>query len=293
MKRSISIIIMLFLIQIVFIVSCVQPPPPDGILQSSACAITSPPADMEGINTQTDMYGTGADPGIITLGPTTGGRPGWEPYAGKISMEFELAHGTPILAPIDMTFIGFNNRNAQQRDGVSPYNDLLLCFESASDEWPGLIISMYHLYTSPLLPGHYVDPGCGEIEEWGKSVQAQGRVFYEYNEEVYRQSASSCKCLPLLGKTVKRGELIGYAGSVGGHSMLSFCSKVQHNELNPQVRSGNRYLHWVQPGSFFYWKCYGPEVSFPAGVLAYPFECSDFQLPAEQRQVTFKYTADS
>jgi integrase len=49
---------------------------------------------MEGINTHIEMYGTGADPNIITLGPKVGGHPGWEPYPNKTSMEFELNHGT-------------------------------------------------------------------------------------------------------------------------------------------------------------------------------------------------------
>ena len=55
---------------------------------TSASAITSPPPSMVGINTHTDMYGTGADPDIITLGPKFGGQPDWKPYANKTSMEF-------------------------------------------------------------------------------------------------------------------------------------------------------------------------------------------------------------
>ena len=61
---------------------------------------------MDGINTHTEVYGTGADPNIITLGPKIGGCTGCPPYPNKNSMEFELDHGTPVLAPIDMVLIG-------------------------------------------------------------------------------------------------------------------------------------------------------------------------------------------
>ena len=46
-----------------------------GVPNTSASAITSPPLSMQGINTHTEMYGTGADPNIITLGPKVGGQP--------------------------------------------------------------------------------------------------------------------------------------------------------------------------------------------------------------------------
>ena len=112
------------------------PTPISGVPNTSASAITSPPSSTEGINTHTDIYGTGADPNIITLGPKVGGHPGWEPYSNKTSMEFELDHGVPILAPIDMVLVGFDNRSAKYRirsNGrkQTPYNDLELCFESA------------------------------------------------------------------------------------------------------------------------------------------------------------------
>ena len=45
------------------------PTPVQGVPLTSASAITSPPPTMEGINTHTEMYGTGADPNINTLGP--------------------------------------------------------------------------------------------------------------------------------------------------------------------------------------------------------------------------------
>ncbi|MDP7628103.1 MAG: hypothetical protein QF530_09380 [SAR202 cluster bacterium] len=280
---------------------------------TSASAITSPPINMEGINTHTEMYGTDADPNIITLGPKVGGRPGWEPYSNKTSMEFELDHGVPVLAPIDMVFIGFKNRNAEYRtrsDGQrqSPYNDLELCFESSSPDWPGMIICTYHLSTSPLLLGHNQNPDCGEVEEWGSTQQVQGHIFYAV-DDYSQENGNARSCEALIGHSIKRGEVIGFAGSVGHPRSLKeknegeyitvgtnpqapFRFKVSHTSENPTVQKGNRYLHWVQPGSFFYWKCYSPSTKFPSGVLAYPFECGGYQLPAEQRNVSFKYSSE-
>jgi len=278
---------------------CAAPsaPPELGVPDTSASAITSPPPSMEGINTHTQVFGTDADPNIITLGPKLGTNPDWPPYPNKYGMEFELNHGTPVLAPIDMVLVGFRNNSANYRiqsgQKQTPYNDLLLSFESASPDWPGMIIVIYHLLSSPLLLGHNQDPGCGECEEWGNTFQAQGHIFYDINEHIYPENSNARSCDALIGHLVKRGELIGFAGSVGTHSMAAFCFKVSHTSENPTVQMGNRYLHWVQPGSFFYWKCYSPYASFPSGVLAYPFECEDYSLPIEQHNLNFKYPASS
>jgi len=266
-----------------------------GVPHTNASAVTSSPNSMEGINTHTEMYGTGADPNIITLGPKVGGHPGWEPYSNKTSMEFELKHGVPILASIDMVLVGFKNGSAEYRirsDGQqqAPYNDLLLYFESVSPDWPGMIIGSYHLLSSPLLPGHNQNPGCSEIEEWGSTEQMQGHIFYAF-DDYFQEKGNARSCDALIGHTVKRGELVGFVGSVGTHSMAPFRFKVSHTSENPTVKRGNRYLHWVQPGSFFYWKCYSPGTKFPSGVLAYPFECGGYQLPTEQRDVDFKYSS--
>jgi hypothetical protein len=194
-----------------------------------------------------------------------------------------------------MVLVGFKNRNAiyriQEGQKQPQYNDLMLCFESASPDWPGMIIVVYHLLSSPLLLGHNQDPDCGECEEWGNTFQAQGHIFYDINEHIYTENSNARSCDDLIGHLVKRGELIGFAGIVGTHSMAAFCFKVSHTSVNPTVQRGNRYLHWVQPGSFFYWKCYSPDADFPSGVLAYPFECDGYQLPAEQHDVNFKYNA--
>ena len=251
---------------------------------------------MDGINSQTDVYGTGADPNVITLGPKEGGQPGWAPYPGKTSMEFELNDGTPILAPVDMTLVGFDNRNANFRIGpdgnrMAPFDDLELCFESTSANWPGMAVCVFHLANSPLLVGHNADPACGAVEEWEGTVQAQGHIFFEYDDRAISESPKSHSCEGLLGRSVKRGQLIGFAGSVGDHSMATFRFKVPNGAVNTTVNSGNKHLHWVQPGSFFYWKCYAPEAEFASGVLAYPFECGGYELPPEQADTAFKYAA--
>jgi len=266
-----------------------------GVPESSASAITSPPPDMEGINTHSKMYGTDADRNIITLGPKVGSHPDWEPYSNKTSMDFELNLSTPVLAPIDMVLVGFDNRNAKYstyQDGQqdAPFNDLELCFESESPDWPGMIVCTYHLSTSPLLLGHNQNVSCGEVEEWQGTTQAVGHLFFEFDDYVSPGKGEFSSCDALIGRSVERGELIGFAGSVGTHSMAPFRFKVSHTSENPTVQKGNRYLHWVQPGSFFYWKCYRPDTIFPSGVLAYPFECGGYQLPAEQHDVNFKYS---
>jgi len=271
--------------------------PTPGVPDSSASAITSPPANMEGINSQAHLYGTGADPAMITLGPEQGGRSGWQPYSGKTSVEFELPHGTPILAPTDMILTGFDNRNASYRTGsdgqrMTPFNDLELCFESSNPDWPGMAVCVYHLLSSPLLIGHNTEAACSEVEEWQGTIQALGHLFYEYDDYVVPENSTSRPCDGLIGLSVERGQLIGFAGSVGSHPMAAFRFKVPHESVNPLVRQGDKNLHWVQPGSFFYWKCYTPEADFPSGVLAYPFECSGYQVPPDNNNVGFKYEPD-
>jgi hypothetical protein len=155
-----------------------------------------------------------------------------------------------------------------------------------------MIIGVYHLLSSPLLPGHNQNPDCSEIEEWGSTQQMQGHLFAPF-DDYFQEKGNARSCDALIGHTVKRGKLIGFAGSVGTHSMAPFRFKVSHTSENPTVQKGNRYLHWVQPGSFFYWKCYTPDTHFPSGVLAYPFECGGYQLSTEQRDVDFKYSSEN
>ena len=282
------------------------PIPIRGVPVTSASAITSPPTSMVGINTHTEMYGQDADPAMITLGPKLSFNPGNPGYATKHSMAWELKiHGTPVLAPIDMLLVGFQNNSVTHgmgNDGqrYTPFNDLVLFFESASPDWPGMIIYVYHLYSSPLLLGQNINPDCGDREDRGGNIQAQGHLYMVFNDYV-ADKGNAGACEALIGYTVKRGELIGFAGSVGTHSFVDIGFKVSDTSENPLfglnpkgldpsiAQTGNRYLHWVQPGLFFYWKSYSPDVIFPSGVLAYPFETDGYQLPAEQHDVNFKY----
>jgi hypothetical protein len=145
------------------------------------------------------------------------------------------------------------------------------------------------LYSSPLIIGHNQNPDGSAVEEWGKVAQVQGHLYNPFDDGVYPPKGTPGACQALLGYTVKRGELIGFAGGVGPHTFADFCFKVSDTTENPTVQKGNRYLHWVQPDVFFYWKSYSPGADFPSGVLAYPFECDGYQLPAEQRDVNYKY----
>jgi hypothetical protein len=248
---------------------------------------------MEGINTHAEVFSTGAYPDLITLGPKLGSHPEYPAYATKHSIGVELARGTPLLAPIDMVFIGFNDSTAEYRiqngQKQTPYYDLELVFESASPDWPGMIIKAYHLYSSPLIIGHNQNPDGSAVQEWGKVAQVEGHLYGPFTDAVNPPKGTPGACQALLGYKVKRGELIGFAGGVGPHTFADFCFKVSDTKENPTVQLGNRYLHWVQPDVFFYWKSYSPDADFPSGVLAYPFECDGYQLPAEQRDVNYKY----
>jgi hypothetical protein len=279
---------------------------------TSACAITSPPPSMVGINTHTEVYGQDADPNMITLGPKLSFNPNNPGYATHHSMVWELKiHGTPVLAPIDMVLVGFQNSSAYRvTDGqnIIRMDNLDLWFESASPDWPGMIIYVYHLSGSPLLLGQNINPDCSACEEGQrKTFPAQGHIYMPYNDYIVTDAGNGGACEALLGYKVKRGELIGFAGTmpagVGTHSFVDIGFKVSDTSENPLfglnpkgldpsfAQLGNRYLHWVQPSAFFYWKSYSPDADFPSGVLAYPFECDAYQLPAEQHNVNFKYTA--
>ena len=284
------------------------PTPVYAVPATSASAVTSPPPSMVGINTHRELYGQDADPNMITLGPKLGINPEKPGYATKHSMAWELKiHGRPVLAPIDMVLVGFQNDNVTSGIGVdgqkyTPFNNLQLFFESTSPDWPGMIIYFYHLYSSPLLLGLFQNPDCGECEDRAGNIQARGHLYMLYNDyETDKGKAGACQAL--IGYTVKRGELIGFAGSVGTHSFVDNGYKVSDTSVNPLfglnpkgldpsiAQTGNPYLHWVQPGLFFYWKRYSPGANFSSGVLAYPFECDGYQLPAEQHDVNFKYSA--
>ena len=109
-----------------------------GVLLDTASAIADPPADMTDVNSMHDAlrsenskikFGPHADPGVITLGPTDGGIPGNMPYKGSNSMNIRMPLNTEVLAPLEMTFVGFDNRSAHGREGKAPYDDLEICFD--------------------------------------------------------------------------------------------------------------------------------------------------------------------
>ena len=263
-----------------------------GVPKTSASAVTLPPPSMDGINTHTELYGTGADPDIITLGPKVGGHPGWEPYQHKPGMGFEAYKGgSPVLAPFDMVLVGFRDTSTQiVSGGTSAHSDdVKLFFESASPDWPGVYLTVYHLLTSPLLTGH-TQRASNDL----MAPPAQGYQLFWDGNYTLSPTGNAASYGALIGYKVKRGELIGFAGTVpagiGTHSFADFYFDVPDTSVNPNITTGNRYLHLVQPGSFFYWKSYSPDVIFPSGVLAYPFETDGYQLPAEQRDVNFKYS---
>lgn len=259
---------------------------------------------MAGINGEHDgledpdsriRFGTHADPGIVTLGPKDGGPPGYAAYTEKSSMNIKMPFSAAVLAPLDMRLVGFDNRSALRREGEAPFDDLELCFESASPDWRDMVVCVYHLRTSPLLAGHLVEEECGLVDEWTGSLgsNAAGRIMYLMNETFYGEDAVPSgrdpePCGADMGRLVKRGELIGYSGQVGDNPHVAFRFKVKSEELNPLTLgklpgytpqfppSGDLYLHWVQPARFFYWKCSRPQAEFPPGVLAYPFECGSF-----------------
>lgn len=263
---------------------------------SSASAITQPPLSMVGINNQHAQFSGGMDPNYVTLGPKTGTHPEMGSYEGKNGVNFEIGDGLPILAPIDARFIGFNNRNSDYRaaDDLGPlrqpFDDLALCFESTHPHWPGLIFCFYHLKNSPLLLGINKSPLCSNAKEWPGPLRAQGWQFFTTNDDNKIGDATSASCQALLDRTVKRGDVIAYSGTVGTHSQAPITMKVPHKSVNPTIKNGDKNLHWVQGDAFFYWKCFSKDGVFEKGVLAYPWECGGYQAPIEQRSISYKYS---
>ena len=185
---------------------------------------------------------------------------------------------TAVLAPLDLRFVGFKNRSAEYRQDDpddeyrNPFDDLELCFESVSDDWPGLVLCAYHLYTTPLLPGHLQNEDCGIQERWDGGGAESGRIYYlENSTDHQRRNPESCE--PMLGTIVERGDVIGYSGTVGDNPHTGIRFKVRTEQENPITEQGDPYLHWVQPKVFFYWQCFAEDAVFQSGVLAYPFDC--------------------
>jgi hypothetical protein len=66
-------ILLILAISVILLGACAGPTPIPSVPDTSASVITSPPPSMEGINTHTQVYGTGTGPNMITLGPKVGG----------------------------------------------------------------------------------------------------------------------------------------------------------------------------------------------------------------------------
>ena len=194
-------------------------------------------------------------------------------------MNIEMPINTEVLAPLEMKFVGFDNRSARRREGQAPYDDLELCFKSVTSDWPDMVICVYHLRTSPLLPGHLVDEDCGLVEEWtgSKGSNAAGRIMFLKNETFFGKDRPAGRdpkpCRAKMGSLAKRGTIIGYSGRVEDNPHVGFRFKVRTEDQNPLTTGGDPYLHWVQPSVFFYWQCFEPNIVFHPGVLAYPFDC--------------------
>ncbi len=209
---------------------------------SASSALTEPPSDMSGINEMHKVllkknskirFGTHADPKVITLGPKQGGKPGFKPYKGKYSLNIAMPLDTPILAPIDMTFIVFKSNSAKKKKKMKPFDDLEMCFESNTKDWTGMIVCFYHLRTSPLMKGHLVNNECSRIENYDikKIAYGEGRVFGTMIDVIFGETHKSSRdpkpCQAELGKQIKRGEVIAFSGQVGRHEFSSIKIKVK------------------------------------------------------------------
>jgi len=262
-----------------------------------ASAETGPPLILGGVGTEAIIaaWGSPLDPGMVTFGPTEGVNQASDPYETKTGTDVIFPERmSPVLAPLDMKFVGFTNRSAIARGEKTPFDDLELCFESEDEHWPGMKICVYHLYTSPLLTLHSEDSEtCGFQKEFGDRTQAGGMIYFETNDADYcADSAAVSECGALLGRSVNRGSVIGYAGQVGSTDeflpFAPFRFKVRNDQLNPMVTEGDPYLHWVQASTFFYWREAGTEGATSPGVLTFP---RDFNatVPESQKNPSLKF----
>lgn len=61
---------------------------------------------------------------------------------------------------------------------MEPFDDLELCFESVSTDWPGMIVCVYHLKTTPLLQSHLIHEDCGVQDKWDGGGTERGRIYH-------------------------------------------------------------------------------------------------------------------
>ncbi len=116
------------------------------------------------------MFGTPADPDMVTLGPKKDQRLESSPYKGKTSLNIKMPLSMPILAPLDLEFVGYKNRHAKMRKSSSgkvyqPFDDLELCFKSINRQIP-LVMCAYHLRSTPLLPKLFKTKWCNVRPDW-------------------------------------------------------------------------------------------------------------------------------
>jgi len=104
---------------------------------------------MVGINDHNNIFFGGMDPAFVTLGPKFGLTPNIPVYSGKLGVNVEY----------------------------SPFDDLRLCFESTSSDWPGLIICIYHLKNSPLLRGMNKNKLCSNAPLYPGPPKGAGRCL--------------------------------------------------------------------------------------------------------------------
>ena len=232
-------------------------------------------------------FGTPADPKMITLGPKKLEQYFDEmpPYNGKTSINIKMPLGTKVIAPMDMQFIGYKNRNADFRKTSSgilkPFDDLELCFHSVERN-PAVVMCAYHLKTSPLLPKMFKNAKCNTRQDWDvgdAGVSKAGLIFYEKNTSEYSYLGPNADdCGAVLGKKIRRGQVIGISGAVGKNPHTGFRFKVRNSQRNNLASTNKIYdvkYHWVQPTIFFDWVCFKPNQNFSKQMMTYPFSCKD------------------
>jgi len=143
-----------------------------------------------------------------------------------------------------------------------------LFFLSASPDWPGVYMTVYHLLNSPLLTGH-----TQSTNNDPSALPAQGfQLFWDGNYTV-EPTGDAASYGALIGYKVKRGELIGFAGTVpvpdgvASHSFADFYFDVPDISVNPNIKTGDIHLHLFNLEHSFTGKVIALMRFSPAGCL--------------------------
>ena len=254
-------------------------------------------------------YGDQAHPDMITLGPKRDERLDTSSYEGNRSIEIRMPLSTPVLAPLDLEFVGYINRSAKMRKSSSgkikqPYDDLELCFKSINRKTQ-LVMCVYRARSSPLLPKLFKTKWCNVRPDWDSSergVPKGGLIYYERNTTKYYDFKKDDVCGVKIGTIIKRGEILAYPGAQGDKTRIDFRFKVydeKPNSLLDKKKTFNVNLHWVQPTVFFDWECFEEGQAYGSEVLTYPFDCkplyelnsseqSDFEEKKEDKSLNKK-----